>query len=903
MEREFDFYEVRDLLKSYKRTIREISDNDQLLSDTVSEISKITNSLLSKGIFERAARAELVNGQSAGSLGRQFDSLIRLLFKYRYFSPSIIECNEALEYAEDANQSAINTLSCGKSSLHWLFGSRQNKENANDAFIELEDAEEDLRKLLNQANDEIDRVQAVAPSNASDDYTEDPAAYWEALSNIDPDILDKGYRIKELSDIISKYSACVDNLNDIENRCAERKQAIEEAISQYLAQEALSILDDVPVDELSKARPGLRIKTLHDHGYHTLSDIYAASHYNLSSIKGITDATAYEIKQYTKEYAIRAGNSSKIRLNSDNKTKWAGSLIKSVYLYRQAHPYLEKAKSIKDTLFSELSPKVNLLKRANNGIIWYFVPEVTQARYREAYNTLSRAEFGVIGKEIDQLLRSAKEEPQVSSEQYWKDFEENPVSYYNILEEVAPDLLGNDDKVYGLPEDLAREIQEECFFPDGLLCELRRYQEWGVKYILHQERVLLGDEMGLGKTVQAIATMVSLKNTGATHFVVVCPASVVANWCREIRKMSKLSVTKVHGAGRNAALQSWLRTGGVAVTTYETTGNFKLDDNFRFTLLTVDEAHYIKNPAARRTVNVKNLCSHADRMLFMTGTALENKVEEMVMLVDILQPQIARRIKELSFMAAAPQFREAVAPVYYRRKREDVLTELPELIESKEWCTLNAHEEAAYEDAVLGKSYMEARRVSWNVDDLSQSSKANRMVELINEATEDGRKIIVFSFFLDTTHKIRRLLGARCMPPIEGSVTPQKRQEILDAFDAAPPGSVLVAQIQSGGTGLNIQSASVVILCEPQLKPSIENQAISRAYRMGQTRNVLVYRLLCENTVDEKIMEILENKQAIFDAFADESVAATESKAIDEKTFGNIIEEEIERINEKRKVS
>lgn len=96
------------------------------------------------------------------------------------------------------------------------------------------------------------------------------------------------------------------------------------------------------------------------------------------------------------------------------------------------------------------------------------------------------------------------------------------------------------------------------------------------------------------------------------------------------------------------------------------------------------------------------------------------------------------------------------------------------------------------------------------------------------------------------------LLGKRCTNPINGSVTPQRRQEIIDEFDKAPAGTVLVAQIQSGGTGLNIQSASVVVLCEPQFKPSIENQAISRAYRMGQTRNVLVYRLLCEDTVDEK---------------------------------------------------
>ena len=143
-------------------------------------------------------------------------------------------------------------------------------------------------------------------------------------------------------------------------------------------------------------------------------------------------------------------------------------------------------------------------------------------------------------------------------------------------------------------------------------------------------------------------------------------------------------------------------------------------------------------------------------------------------------------------------------------------------------------------------------------------------------------------------------MGERCYGPINGSVSPQRRQEIVDEFEKAPAGSVLAAQIQAGGTGLNIQSASVVIICEPQFKPSIENQAISRAYRMGQTRNVLVHRLLCEDSVDEKITEVLEQKQNVFNAFADSSVVAEESMELDNKSFGNIIEEEISRINAKR---
>lgn len=108
------------------------------------------------------------------------------------------------------------------------------------------------------------------------------------------------------------------------------------------------------------------------------------------------------------------------------------------------------------------------------------------------------------------------------------------------------------------------------------------------------------------------------------------------------------------------------------------------------------------------------------------------------------------------------------------------------------------------------------------------------------------------------------------------------------------------AQIVYGGTGLNIQSASVVIICEPQLKPSIEKQAIARAYRMGQARNVFVFRLLAEGTIDERITEMLQQKQELFDAFADKSVAAQKSLDLDEKTFGALIQEEIDRINNKR---
>lgn len=208
---------------------------------------------------------------------------------------------------------------------------------------------------------------------------------------------------------------------------------------------------------------------------------------------------------------------------------------------------------------------------------------------------------------------------------------------------------------------------------------------------------------------------------------------------------------------------------------------------------------------------------------------------------------------------------------------------------------MNAVEKEAYYNAVMSDNMQAPRRVSWNVANIADSSKAKRLKEIVDEATDDGRKVIVFSYFLDTIKKVKLVLGDKCVDHINGAVSPQRRQEIIDEFNNAKAGAVLPAQIQAGGTGLNIQSASVVIICEPQFKPSIENQAISRAYRMGQTRNVLVYRLLCEDSIDEQMMKMLNKKQNIFNEFADKS-SAKDTIEINEETFNNMMKVEYERV-------
>ena len=701
------------------------------------------------------------------------------------------------------------------------------------------------------------------------------------------------YSSSEVKALLRKHRELYARFGQLDALAQRSKAEIQAAASKITAESTAKLLETVDADELSRRKKGIRVKSLHDAGFNTIADILRANSMQISSINGISPEGAKEIKRIAVSIANTAQRSAKIRLSADDKNDASTALVIALFKYKRLLPAINISADFRSYYDSALSKAVSDAKPATGGLRWAFSSsskkQAADAACAELSQILSDANLAPVNESLNVLRQQFA---YVSAKNAWDDFTRDSITYINILESIEPETVGSGEDIYGLPEELAESVAAVELNLTGLRCSLRRYQEWGVKYAVARRRVLLGDEMGLGKTVQAIAAMVHLRNGGATHFAVVCPASVLTNWCREIEKHSDLGVIRVHGSAKTAALQKWIAEGGVAVTTYETTSAFELDDSFRVTMLTVDEAHYIKNPSAQRTVNVKRLCAHAERLLFMTGTALENKVEEMAVLINILNSDVAKQIQPLLSISSAPQFREAVAPVYYRRKREDVLTELPELVESLEWCDLLPEEKKVYREAINEQNFMAARRVSWHVDDLEKSSKAKRLLEIVEDAREQDRKVLIFSFFLDTVGKIAALLGESCMEPVTGSVSPARRQEIIDEFDKAPAGTSLIAQIQSGGTGLNIQSASVVIMCEPQLKPSIENQAISRAYRMGQARSVLVYRLLCDDTIDERIMDILKQKQKEFDAFADESKAADDTLELDKASIAGIMKAE-----------
>lgn len=711
--------------------------------------------------------------------------------------------------------------------------------------------------------------------------------------------MNKNITIEQAKALVNKSSSILDKLKRFANNDDRYIEKITMAAEKLKEQQMIEELKSIPVEEVNKDKDGIRIKLLRDANYNSIADLYMLAESELAQIHGIGKKVAHTIKQKVREISLQVRKEVRIKLNLDDKSDAATLLVVNLSKYKNSLSYVKQCKSFLRENGRKIESLINDVKIIAGMVTFSFNSDMSKAY--DSYDKLNEIMSDTLVNEIEKLFSILDKIACISSIYAWDDFSKNAAQLNGILQDFFPDLMGSDSSLYGLPEELAKEVQNQDVDLDGLTCSLRKYQELGVKYILHQEKVLLGDEMGLGKTVQAIAAMVSLRNKGATHFMVICPAGVLTNWCREIAKHSNLEYVKIHGKKKKKEYNNWLEMGGVAVTTYETISDFMLKSSYSFSLLVIDEAHYIKNPNAKRTRNVEIISKNAKRLLFMTGTALENKVDEMLWLMSLLQPEIAQIAESIAYMHTAQQFKEKIAPVYYRRKRNDVLNELPEKIEHEEWCTMTEKEEFIYEEAVLNKKFNDARRVSWSIDDFAESSKAIRLREIVKTAESEGRKVLVFSYFLETLRKVYEFLGRKCAEPITGSVPSEKRQMIIDHFEKNEDQSVLIAQINAGGTGLNIQAASVVVICEPQLKPSIENQAIARAYRMGQARTVSVHRLLCEDSIDERIMDMLASKQKIFDAFADESEAALHLiSEIDSNTFLELIEDEAERIKEKR---
>ncbi len=655
------------------------------------------------------------------------------------------------------------------------------------------------------------------------------------------------------------------------------------------------LLENISVDEFTKSKKGVRVAALKENSIENMAQLNLMTFKQLCDLPGIGEDNAENIQEIVKEFYKSARVGIKIRFDLDRLSEKEFEIIKGIFIKDRLISVIKKSTEIYNEHIDEVNTLAEKLSPCKNSFVWFFASKRKKETAQKADEYINNILEGPVCIYYKYLLKKYNKLYNIEKNDLLEDFKVNSASYYAYLSKIHPEI-GRDDS-HNLSDDLLDRINSFPLDVSLMKATLRTYQEFGVKYSLYGKKTLLGDEMGLGKTFQAMAAFAHLKANGSDKFLVVCPLSVLVNWVREIEKHSYLRAMKIH-RDWESELQDWLTNGGVAITTYETISKFKLPEGFKINLLVSDEAHYIKNKETKRAKAFEKLRVISDKILLMTGTPIENDVDEMCYLIGCLNTPVAEKIENMKHLSMSQDFKKAIAEVYLRRTRDAVLTELPDLIESEEWCDINTQEEEMYKLSLMESNFMAMRQISWNVNDIKHSNKALRLLEIIKEARNENRKILVFSFFRNTLKKLQNMLKEDCLETITGDISVERRQEIIDEFTECKGFKILLSQVIAGGTGLNIQAASIVVFCEPQIKPSIENQAISRAYRMGQTRNVLVYRLLSEAGIDKRMAEILYEKQNIFNAFADESKIGEESleHAINSAWINELIQEEKEKI-------
>ena len=452
--------------------------------------------------------------------------------------------------------------------------------------------------------------------------------------------------------------------------------------------------------------------------------------------------------------------------------------------------------------------------------------------------------------------------------------------------------------------------------PAALSDLLRPYQRLGVAWLWylynHELGGILADEMGLGKTLQALGLVSALHaQPGKTPrpTLVVAPASLLENWRREAARFAPQLRVFVHHGERRLASPAGAAQADVIVTSYGTlTRDRALFGELELGCVIADEAQHIKN---RRSQNAQALRALSARGRFLlTGTPLENSLDDLRSLFEFLMP---------GFLDAVPagtrpderrwydeRLRARTASYILRRTKERVAPELPPKMEQVMWCEFAPSQAALYRETqerterelfdleAGGASENKLRfamltqllrlrqiccdpRLVAQAATAADSAKLAALRELLDEALDDGHRVLVFSQFTSLLGLLRAELeeqGLACCY-LDGSMSPRARQAEVDRFQRSPEIPLFLLSLKAGGTGLNLTGADTVVHFDPWWNPAVEAQATDRAHRIGQTRAVTSYKLICAGSVEEKVLALQEEKRALLaDVFEASDAAA-----------------------------
>jgi len=443
---------------------------------------------------------------------------------------------------------------------------------------------------------------------------------------------------------------------------------------------------------------------------------------------------------------------------------------------------------------------------------------------------------------------------------------------------------------------------------------LRPYQQVGVRWLYLLAKLGLGaclaDDMGLGKTIQVLSLLLVLKHqtTGQRQpSLLVAPASLLANWASELERFAPgLNAIVAHPSVLPAdALKTLaperLRDVDLVITSYGSLLRVPWIAEVAWRLVVLDEAQAIKNPDARQTRAAKQLNTRA--RFALTGTPIENRLGDLWSIFDFINPGLLGSSKEFSNfvkrLAERPHnsyapLRELVRPYILRRLKTDktVIADLPDKTEVKAFCQLSRKQAALYEQAVkdLAEQLADAEGIrrkglvlsflmrfkqicnhpsqwladgGWSEDDSGKLARLRDIAEVIAAKQE---KMLVFTQFREVTAPLAAFLGSVFGRPglvLHGETEVKKRKEVVRRFQEDEAVGFFVLSLKAGGAGLNLTAASHVVHFDRWWNPAVENQATDRAFRIGQTRNVLVHKFVCRGTVEEKIDQLIESKRQL----------------------------------------
>ena len=401
--------------------------------------------------------------------------------------------------------------------------------------------------------------------------------------------------------------------------------------------------------------------------------------------------------------------------------------------------------------------------------------------------------------------------------------------------------------------------------------ELRDYQKTGVEFLTNNSSALLGDDMGLGKTVQIIVALKKIySETGIFRCLIVVPNSLKTNWLNEFETwFPGTLVTDLKGdlENRSYTLETY---NGFVICTYEQL-RASFDANHRipsFDFVIYDEVQRLKNSSSQVYMSAYGVI--AEKVWAMSGTPLENSVNDIVNIFNIIKSGVIQKGLNENEISSA------ISPYLLRRLKKDVLDELPDLIEQNVYIDLGPDQAKEYSNLYNSRLSMdgkdsagllalitELKKLVNFSEKTRKSAKLDRLKDLLKELMEKGEKVLIFSQYVKTLEFIEEELEYATFM-YHGGMNQVQKDSTIENFKTGDT-NILLMSLMAGGVGLNIQEASTVIIFDRWWNPAVESQAIARAHRMGRKDPVHAIKFVTSGTIEERILQILHDKEDLFD--------------------------------------